>query len=577
MRVRACVAVAVAVLAIGVFRGGRADVAAQGIGPAALEGVVSSQEEGKMEGVLVTARKDGAIFTVSVMSDNKGRYSFPRSHVTAGKYALTIRAAGYDLVGPGQVDVPAGKKSSLDLKLQKTKDLASQLTSVEWINSMSGTEEQKGKMAHTALSCAYCHTYKRIMKSKHTPEQWVPIIKRMQSYYPDGAAVSDDGRGRGVREPEFGGSLGNPGKNPERPSMPGVAPWGGFRGMELPEYLSTVNLSGGRTANPFELKTLPRPTGKSTRVIITQWDVPRKDNVTHDASVDSKGNLWYTDESKQFFGMLNPRTNEITEWPLAPVSAGSLPGARDVGVDKNDNIWFPVRIDGGASVMNRYNPKTQKLEAAEGGAYGQFTGVGGDGNVWTGTTIFHRINAQTMKVDRSWNWSKSPNIPAGGRIACYQIAADSKGNPWCTGYFGSYIITADKDTGAARFWPTPTPNAMPRRNRMDAQDRFWFGEYTADQLGMFDTNTEKFQEWKLPKYSTPYAASAPDALGRVYLSSNTYDSVFRVDTKTGEVVRYLMPTDFDSKRISIDPSSTRPTVLMANTRNARMVRIEPLD
>src|ERR1700694_3568460 len=74
---------------------------AQPSGPAALRGVVRSQQEGLMEGVVVSARREGANFTVSVVSDAQGKYSFPRTHLEPGKYALTIRAVGYDLSGPG--------------------------------------------------------------------------------------------------------------------------------------------------------------------------------------------------------------------------------------------------------------------------------------------------------------------------------------------------------------------------------------------------------------------------------------------------------------------------------------------
>src|SRR5262245_63925862 len=59
---------------------------------AALSGTVTSQAEGKMEGVVVTARRDGANFDVSVVSDAQGRYTFPRTHLAAGKYAIKIRA-----------------------------------------------------------------------------------------------------------------------------------------------------------------------------------------------------------------------------------------------------------------------------------------------------------------------------------------------------------------------------------------------------------------------------------------------------------------------------------------------------
>ena len=38
-----------------------------------------------------------------------------------------------------------------------------------------------------------------------------------------------------------------------------------------------------------------------------------------------------------------------------------------------------------------------------------------------------------------------------------------------------------------------------------------------------------------------------------------------------------MPTDFDSKKIAHDPTTDGSTLWMSNTRNARVVRVEPLD
>ena len=65
----------------------------------ALSGVVSSQEEGKMEGVVVTVRPDGGIFTVSVVSDAQGRYSFPRSHLATGAGISAASLVGLLLTG----------------------------------------------------------------------------------------------------------------------------------------------------------------------------------------------------------------------------------------------------------------------------------------------------------------------------------------------------------------------------------------------------------------------------------------------------------------------------------------------
>src|SRR5258706_14272397 len=140
MKVRALV-LAIAILFVAVcFRvaPGRAETSPS----VALSGVVSSVEEGPMEGVLVGAKKAGSTITVTVVSDEHGRYRFPASKLTPGQYALRIRAVGYDLASPNTIDVGAGT-TAVDLKLRKAADPASQLSNAEWFASLPGTEQQK--------------------------------------------------------------------------------------------------------------------------------------------------------------------------------------------------------------------------------------------------------------------------------------------------------------------------------------------------------------------------------------------------------------------------------------------------
>ena len=560
--------IALGSIAVGAVGWALPDLIAQASDSVALSGVISSQQEGLMEGVVVSARRDGTNFTVSVVSDAKGKYSFPRTHLEPGKYALTIRAVGYDLNGPGSVTIAEGKTSNADLKLEKTKDLASQLSSLEWAMSVPGTPEQKDKVIYQTVSCAYCHAWERVVKSNHTADEFVDLITRMQKYYTDGSAVSRDNRGRGQIGPPDQVAAAE--QNPK---------WGrepfGVPKKELAEYLTTVNLSGGKTTWPYELKTLPRPKGKATRVIITQYDMPRPDTVAHDLDLDSAGTVWYTDESRMIFGKMNPKTGVFTEYALPPVPPGDLPGARDIQVDRDDNIWFPRRIANAAVVLTKYNPKTEEVSTIE-GAGTQFMALGPDGKIWAGWT---RIDPKTMKVEATYGWEKSPNIPPGPHRQYVDLTVvNSKGNPYAPDIGGSYIIGIDAMTGQAKFWQVPTPRSSPRRGRMDAQDRFWFAEYTGDKVGMFDTRTEKFQEWPmLRKYTTPYAVSAPDRNGYVYATSNMSERLMRLDPKTGEIVEYQIPTEFDSKKITYDPTTSRLTLWMVNTRTAKMMKVEPLE
>src|SRR5262245_6700973 len=92
-------------------------IVAQG-DPVALSGLVTSAEEGPMEGVLVSAKKTGGTISTTVVTDTQGRYRFPRARLEPGAYAVRIRAIGYDLSGPATAAVEAKQTATVDLKLE---------------------------------------------------------------------------------------------------------------------------------------------------------------------------------------------------------------------------------------------------------------------------------------------------------------------------------------------------------------------------------------------------------------------------------------------------------------------------
>ena len=105
-------------LAIGValLPAGPASAQAQS---AALTGQVSSADEAAMEGVLVSAKKAGSAVTVTVVTNEQGRYAFPADRLDPGSYTISIRAIGYKLDGPKTAEVAAGAAATADLKLSK--------------------------------------------------------------------------------------------------------------------------------------------------------------------------------------------------------------------------------------------------------------------------------------------------------------------------------------------------------------------------------------------------------------------------------------------------------------------------
>jgi len=153
-----------------------AEVSAQDL--ALLTGIVSSDAEGNMEGVVVTASKSGSIVQVSVTTDAQGRYTFPENRLEPGEYTLGIRAVGYEISAPTKAVVEGESVATANIKLNKAKNLAGQLTNAEWMMSIPGTEEQKAML----LNCVGCHTLERIMRSTHDSDEWTQVIPRMMGY-----------------------------------------------------------------------------------------------------------------------------------------------------------------------------------------------------------------------------------------------------------------------------------------------------------------------------------------------------------------------------------------------------------
>ena len=222
--------------------------------PAALAGRVSSDAEGPMEGVLVRAKGEGKTISITVVSDREGRYNFPVNKLIPGKFSIDIRAVGYQLARPVSVEVAAGATSHTDLKLVKTTNLSLQLTSSEWLLSVPGTEQQKNEL----FRCAACHSLAPIVQSTYDEEDWLTTLTRMRSYSVEAVL-------------EHPVSL---------PYKVAVQPDSKFA-----KYLSTINLSSTPVWK-YGLKTLPRPTGRATHVIITEYDLPDSGRLPHDADLD---------------------------------------------------------------------------------------------------------------------------------------------------------------------------------------------------------------------------------------------------------------------------------------------------
>jgi virginiamycin B lyase len=524
----------------------------------ALTGQVSSLEEGAMEGVLVSAQKDGSTIRITVVTDAQGRYAFPAARLEPGNYKIGIRAVGYELDGAGTAAVEPNTVSSADLKLKKTSNLAAQLTNSDWMASLPDAPQRR-----IIATCTSCHTMQRIVESTYTADDFMALVPRMMRY----GAMSKPN---------------HPQVAPDR--SPTSAPKGEVL-QKFAEYLAGINRSTHPTF-AFPLKTAPRPSGRATRVILTEYELPRPDlTEPHDVAVDPKGtgHVWYSNFGEQTLGELDPKTGKVTEYPLPLLKPDAPTGSLNLEFDPSGNPWVAMMYQQAIATLDRntgkvtayplaaehQNPKVQigMLDPRNSNV---------DGKVWFsegGSHALFRLDPATGKMDQI---DPFKDVPKNVFHAEYGIVSDPANNIWFFDFADRNVGRTDKSTGVTTLFAVPTPASRPRRGHMDADGRITFAEFAADRVGVMDTKTEQIQEWQTPANFSPYDA-VMDRNREVWTGGMNADTIFRIDTKTGRSVGYLLPESTNIRRVTVDNSTTPVTFWVGNNHRGKIIKLEPLD
>lgn len=497
-----------------------------------LTGVVKTTRGEPLEGIVIRAKKQGSHIGYAVASDAQGKYRFPK--LEAGRYAVEIaRAEGLE---PERktADIQVNKEAQVDFFLGPAKEMARQMTAVDWLLNLPGTQQEKALVG----GCVTCH-FVTPMRFTFDRDGWLKIVRVMRGQY---GGLNYQNWGIPVHEQEQGA----------KPTI--ESPGWEEQNRVLAEYLAKV-----RGPQPLDLsnaKILPRPKGPSTRVIYTEYDIPYDSAEPHDLGVAGDGTVFWTDWRHGKIGKLDPKTGEMKHWTVPPLEGKQAfhPGTFQVTFDKDDNPWTTVVWDGGLVKLDR---KTEKL------------------TTWTFPDKGHRraiMTTSDKKRNRIWfqtddyygNFDLAYYEPDKNKLTVYDIpfkpgakqsfiyghVVDSKGNAYALKARDSDIDRIDVETEKLTRYSTPTPNSFPRRGDYDAQDRIWFAQYNADQIGMLDPATGKITEYKLPiPMAKPYSVNVDRRTGLGWAAEFLADRFAALDPKTGEMREYLLPARDSQVRI----------------------------
>ena len=508
-------------------------------------GVVKSRSGDLLEGMMVQLIAQKNNVRTTVYSNADGHYEFPR--LDAGTYTLRIAQPRefqpfskekVEISGAAQLDdIVLSRITSAEV-LPHTPEIAAQMTGSEWLASLDGSGEEKKLLTH---NCNWCHSYQQIFRNRYDEHGWKQIINRMTH----GAGsplilMRPDGRLTDAEETKFA------------------------------QWLARVR--GPESKDPPFL-ALPRPQGRATRVVITEFEIPRLEPATHDIWGDSKGGLWYSTHRSSFVGRLDPKSGVVNEFRVPAVPEGVLPGTHWIFVDKDDVVWGS---ENWAHNIWRLDPKTgdfkripwqpnAPLNAPMGGNYV----FDPDGFIWKARDrAVSKVSSVTGETVLRYPTKKFPGT--------YGAAMSKDGRYYGGGAWPrDGVIVVDTKTGEV-FEPDSSPNSGPARGEFDRDNNYWSAG-RGGRLVKFDTSKKRIFEYPLP---TPYASlytTQTDKNGEVWGGEMHAGRYFRFNPKTETWTEYVLPEPYGLDRESWIDNSTTPVTVWYVDHEGFIVRMQPLE
>jgi virginiamycin B lyase len=239
----------------------------------------------------------------------------------------------------------------------------------------------------------------------------------------------------------------------------------------------------------------------------------------HDVAPAADGGVWYTAQRSGELGWLDPASGDVREVGLG---AGSAPHGVIVGPD-----GAPWITDSGLNAIVRVDPDTERvtyypLPSSAAGANLNTAAFDGDGVLWfTGNAGYYGSVDPTSRRVRVFNAPRGQGP--------YGITATPQGEIYFSSLAGSYLGAVNRSSGEVRVIEPPTDGAGLRRAWSDSRGRVWVSEWFAGQVGMYDPETDAWQEWPLPgDAAQPYAVFVDDT-DAVWLTDFTANAIVRFD------------------------------------------------
>ena len=467
-----------------------------------ISGTVTGPDGKGFRGAFVQARNAATKITVSVLSDNSGRYHI--DNIAGGSYRLQIRAPGYSAEAKDDLKIDAAQDAKQDFALQKGP--------VRWadISLSQGFRllpDERGKKDFYVY-CVACHGFQSRMAAAPTRDEgsWRARMAYMRS--------------------AMGFFLDRPQRRLADETADNVVHWMNAMWGEhpvLPQSVADV---------PGYQDTVRNFSDEALKIVYVEYEMPGPNRMPWSAVEDKEGKFWipYYGRANKI-GRLDAKSGIVTEYQVPNQGTAAIHSAVPA---PDGTVWLTEQ---GADKLGKWDPKTQTITEYQDDWAKHTIRIGAHGEVWS-TGGLTRFDPKTEK------FTHIPAVPS-----AYGIALDKDGNAWFAEQrIDGQIGKVDAQTLHVTKYQQPTKTGFPRRIQVDQDGTVWFAEFQAGKLAQFDPPSGHFKEFELPgPHATPYAVGIGSDR-KLWYSSEWMDVVGRLDPATGKVTEFPIPEAENSMR-----------------------------
>jgi streptogramin lyase len=563
-----------------------------------LSGAIVSATGQNLDGVTVSAKREGSTITTSVYTDAAGGYYFPP--MAAGKYRVWAQALGFER-STATVDLSAARHANFTLhEIADPERRFRQLPGEMMVAALPEGSADDGRMKKIFMNnCTGCHSTSYALQFRFDEAGWNHIIDLMKIVPVTGVYPGPNAKANQILERHQ---------------------------KQLAAYLARAR---GPGETSMKVAPRPRPAGDAARAVWTLYDLPlnpdagigtrynandgtdwamgttsKLGQLPHDGALGLDGTIYFTSNNPNrgvTIGKVDPVTGAV-KYLKAEASNGLAATAHGLVRDRAGNLWFD--INPGRRALGKLDVATEKITIYQtpesmspvGGAV--TVDVDGKGMVWASTPAGAvRFDPATEKFTEFK--SAIPERNPRGSGATYGAAGDRDGNGWWaqmamdTVYKGDVAsgktitvkmpdVNVDRLFGAERpFYDkvsdlgfnAPLPWSQgPRRMGTDKNaDLLWVGNSYGSSWARINTKTLETTIVPLPDPAMQAYHIVVDSRHNVWGNLWTSDRIVRYDPAANAWTVFDLPVrGTEIRHIALLERGDRISVVMPVYRTSQM-------